>query len=101
MERNKRKVISFITINKPRRSAYPRTPSGNPKLKLWLGLLIPKLFSYPPFFSGDFSDKADKYIKSMDKFTILRYNIIYKSAELQNVVPRLLTDREKYYILII
>ena len=23
------------------------TPSGNPKLKLWLSLLIPKLFSYP------------------------------------------------------
>ena len=41
------KFISFLVINKLSRSAYPCTPSGNPKLKLWLSLLIPKLFSYP------------------------------------------------------
>ena len=28
-------------------SAYLCTPSGTPKLKLWLSLLVPKLFSYP------------------------------------------------------
>ena len=40
-------IIPFLAINKLRRSAYLCTPSGNPKLKLWLSLLIPKLFSYP------------------------------------------------------
>ena len=40
-------IISFLAINKLRLSTYQRTPSGNPKLKFWLSLLIPKLFSYP------------------------------------------------------
>ena len=41
------RIIPFLAINKLRRLTYLRTPSGNPKLKLWLSLLIPKLFSYP------------------------------------------------------
>ena len=40
------KIISFLAINKLRLSTYICTPSGIPKLKLWLSLLIPKLFSY-------------------------------------------------------
>ena len=40
-------IFLFLAINKPHRPAYPCTTSGNPKPKLWLGLLIPKLFSYP------------------------------------------------------
>ena len=41
------RINPFLAINKLRHSAYLCTPSGIPKLKLWLGLLIPKLFSYP------------------------------------------------------
>ena len=41
------RIIFFLAINKLRLLAYPRTPPGNQKLKLWLSLLIPKLFSYP------------------------------------------------------
>ena len=41
------KIVPFLAINKLRRSAYTHTPSGIPKLKFWLSLLIPKLFSYP------------------------------------------------------
>ena len=33
--------------NKLRLSPYPRTASGNPKLKLWLSLSVPEPFSYP------------------------------------------------------
>ena len=40
-------IFLMSTNNKLRRSAYLCTPSGKPKLKLWLSLLIPKLFSYP------------------------------------------------------
>ncbi len=39
--------VPFLAINKLRLSAYAHTPSGIPKLKFWLSLLIPKLFSYP------------------------------------------------------
>ena len=42
-----RKIKSFLAINKLRLSAYLCTPSGTPKLKLWLSLRVPKLFSYP------------------------------------------------------
>ena len=38
------------------------TPSGNPKLKFWLSLLIPKLFFYP-------LGKAKAVKKSIDFFT--------------------------------
>ncbi len=41
------RIIPFLAINKLRRSVYASTLSGIPKLKLWLSLLIPKLFSYP------------------------------------------------------
>ena len=37
----------FLLSSKLRLSAYTHTPSGNPKLALWLSLSIPKLFSYP------------------------------------------------------
>ena len=41
------RIVPFLAINKLRLSAYTHTPSGIPKLKFWLSLLIPKLFSYP------------------------------------------------------
>ncbi len=44
------RINPFLAISKLRLSAYLGTPSGIPKLKFWLGLLIPKLFSYPLCF---------------------------------------------------
>ena len=41
------KNILFLAISKLRLSTYQCTPSGNPKLKFWLSLPIPKLFPYP------------------------------------------------------
>ena len=41
------KNIPFLAISKLRLSTYTCTPSGTPKLKFWLSLPIPKLFSYP------------------------------------------------------
>lgn len=41
------RINPFLAISKLRLSAYLCTPSGVPKLKFWLGLLIPKFFSYP------------------------------------------------------
>ena len=41
------KNILFLAISKLRLSTYTCTPSGTPKLKFWLSLPIPKLFSYP------------------------------------------------------
>ena len=54
---------SFLAINKLRLSAYLCTPSGNPKLALWLSLSIPKLFSYPPRQKGLFKKSVD-YLNS-------------------------------------
>jgi len=42
------KNVLFLAISKLRLSTYTCTPSGTPKLKFWLSLPIPKLFSYPP-----------------------------------------------------
>ena len=39
--------LYLFATNKLRLSAYPRTPSGNPKLTLWLSLSVLKNFSYP------------------------------------------------------
>ena len=41
------KNVLFLAISKLRLSTYTCTPSGNPKLKFWLSLPIPKLFPYP------------------------------------------------------
>ena len=40
-------IIIFLAITKLRLSAYLCTPSGTPKLSLWLSLMIPNLFPYP------------------------------------------------------
>ena len=37
----------LYAMNKLRLSAYLCTPSGTPKLSLWLSLMIPNLFPYP------------------------------------------------------
>ena len=41
------KNTPFLAISKLRLSTYLCTPSGIPKLKFWLSLPVPKLFSYP------------------------------------------------------
>ena len=46
----------------------PCTPSGNPKLNLWLSLLIPKLFSYP-------LKNTKKLKKSIDFFSLCFFYI--------------------------
>ena len=56
------RIIPFLAINKLRLSTYLSTPSGNPKLKFWLSLLIPKIFSYP-------LGKAKDVKKVIDFFT--------------------------------
>ena len=45
--KQEKKKYSFSCYQQTSPSTYLCTTSGIPKLKLWLSLLIPKLFSYP------------------------------------------------------
>ena len=60
------KIISFLAINKLRLSTYICTPSGIPKLKLWLSLLIPKLFSYSLIDKVKTQDRKKKIYKTIN-----------------------------------
>ena len=60
------KIIFFLAINKLRLSTYICTPSGIPKLKLWLSLLIPKLFSYSLIDKVKTQDRKKKIYKTIN-----------------------------------
>ena len=66
MEKSKnlifQKNIPFLAIGKLRLSTYSCTPSGIPKLKFWLCLPIPKLFSYPLEKMGCLKPQPDKEV---------------------------------------
>ena len=70
------KNIPFLAIGKLSLSTYLCTPSGNPKLKFWLSLPIPKLFSYP-LEKNELFKKSVDFLNSSSVF----YVMVYKFEE--------------------
>ena len=77
---------------KLRLSAYTHTPSGIPKLKFWLSLLIPKLFSYP-------LEKLRLFKKSID-FLNSPFCFIYRDIWLRQDTHRRSSPSSEAWFLI-